>query len=78
MAREFTHHVTFRTRAAEQRELLRLKKTFGEAGGWGATFRWLFEQPEVQAVIQDRLNEASPAGADGTWGMDRSLPVGER
>ena len=30
------------------------------------------------AVIQDRLNEASPAGADGTWGMDRSLPVGDR
>ena len=78
MAREFTHHVTFRTRPAEQRELLRLKNTFGEEGGWGATFRWLLEQPGVKQVVQERLNEMSPAGADGMWGIERSVPVGDR
>jgi hypothetical protein len=41
-------------------------------------FRWLFDQPEVEEAISRRLNEASPAGADGTWGIEASLPAGDR
>ena len=40
--------------------------------------RWLLQQPEVKQVIQERLNEMSPAGADGMWGIERSVPVGDR
>lgn len=78
MARELTHVVSFRVTAAEYRELARLRATCGTQ--WGETFRWLLRDGDVRKVIEQRLNEASPAGADGMWGggIEASLPRGDR
>ena len=77
MARELTHVISFRASATSHRRMERVRATFPEAQ-WGEMFRWFFEQPEVQDMIDKRLNEASPAGADGMWGIEASLPSGDR
>jgi hypothetical protein len=79
MPRELTHVISFRTTASSHRKLHRVRSTFPD-GQWGEFFRWLFDQPEVQDVIDQRLNESSPAGADGMWtsGIEATLPAGDR
>ena len=77
MPRELTHVVSFRTTASVHRRLNRVRATFPDAQ-WGEMFRWLFDQPETDELIQKRLNESSPAGADGMWGIEASLPVNDR
>ena len=79
MPRELTHVVSFRTTASVHRRLNRVRATFPDAQ-WGEMFRWLFDQPETDELIQKRLNESSPAGADGMWGVgiEHSLPTGDR
>lgn len=76
MARELTHVISFRVTASEYRELARLRATCGTQ--WGETFRWLLGEQAVRETIMERLNESSPAGADGMWGIEASLPVGDR
>jgi hypothetical protein len=78
MARELTNVVSFRTSASEHRKLLRMRDTLSE-GGWREMFIWLLNEPSVKAVIDERLDTHSPAGADGkSWGAEASLPVGDR
>jgi hypothetical protein len=77
MPRELTHVVAFRTTAASHRKLHRVRTTFPDAQ-WGEMFRWIFDQPEVQDLIDRRLNEHSPAGAEGTWGAEAGLPRSDR
>ena len=77
MARSYTHVLSFRITAAEHRSLQRLRATFPEAQ-WGETFRWLLQDPTVVDVINERLEKESPASDRGSWGLDMSLPVGDR
>lgn len=72
-----THVVSFRTTASSHRKLQRLRATFPEAQ-WGEMFRWMFDHPDINRVLDERLAEESPAGADGSWGIENSLPVGDR
>lgn len=54
-------------------QLLALQSTFPEPQ-WGCTFRWVFEQPEVQDAIARRLAEGQVVrmgGADRAMGADR-------
>jgi hypothetical protein len=76
VARNYTHVIAFRTTAAEHRKLQALRATFPEMG-WGETFRWLMEEPAVQEAIATRLAE-QPAFRDPVWGLEASLPVGDR
>lgn len=78
VARELTHVVSFRTSASEHRKLSRARDTMDE-GGWRDFFVWLMNEPAVKSVIDERLATHSPAGIDGkSWGLDASLPVGDR
>jgi hypothetical protein len=77
MAVQLSHVISFRTTAAEHRRLHRVRATFPDAR-WGEMFRWLLDQPEVEDAIGRRLNEHSPAGAAGTWGIEASLPESDR
>jgi hypothetical protein len=78
VARELTNVVSFRTSASEHRKLSRMRDTLGDSG-WREMFIWLLNEPTVKAVIDERLNSHSPAGADGkSWGAEASLPRGDR
>jgi hypothetical protein len=76
VARTYTHVIAFRTTAAEHRKLQALRSTFPDMG-WGEMFRWLMDQPAVKEAIAVRLAE-QPAVEDKPWGLEASLPVGDR
>lgn len=75
MARTYTHVIAFRVTAAEYRKLQSLRSTFPEMG-WGEMFRWLIEEPSVEQAIADRV--AVEPVYELPWGIDASLPVGDR
>ena len=75
VARTYTHVIAFRTTAAEHRNLQALRSTFPEIG-WGEAFRWLFDQPEVKEAIMRRVAEEPIV--ERPWGLEASLPVGDR
>lgn len=76
MARHLTHNVSFRVPASEMGRLQALRATFPEQQ-WGVAMRWLFDQPEVAALIAQRAG-SSPPPEVLTGGMDASLPRGDR
>lgn len=76
MARTYTHVVAFRTTAAEHRKLQALRSTFPDMG-WGEMFRWLLEHPDVERAIEMRLT-SEDTDDDRTWGLEASLPAGDR
>jgi hypothetical protein len=71
-----THHVSFRTSAAQHLKLMKLKATFPDMT-WGESFRWLLEEPAVKEVIERRLGMVEPVERP-MGGADYSLPVGDR
>jgi len=75
MARHLTHNVSFRVPASEMGRLQALRATFPEQQ-WGVAMRWLFDQPEVEALIEQRAGNAPVEVPTG--GMDASLPRGDR
>lgn len=74
VARIYTHVIAFRTSASEHRKLQELRSTFVEPE-WGQTMRWLFDQPEVQDVINAKLGDPI---ATPPVGIEASLPIGDR
>ena len=72
MARFLTHVVTFRVSDAEIVKLQALRATFAEQQ-WGEVMRWLFQQPEVEALIAARVKPDR-----GISGIEASLPTGDR
>lgn len=73
MARHLTHNVSFRVPASEIGKLQALRATFPDQQ-WGVAMRWLFDQPEVEALIQQRAG-GRPAVVSG---LEASLPRGDR
>ena len=75
MARHLTHNVSFRVPASEIGKLQALRATFPDQQ-WGVAMRWLFEQPEVQSLIEQRAGASGPSS--GASGIEASLPRGDR
>jgi len=74
MARHLTHNVSFRVPASEMGKLQALRATFPDQQ-WGVAMRWLFDQPEVEALIEQRAGGRAPVGVSG---LEASLPRGDR
>ena len=74
MARHLTHNVSFRVPASEMGKLQALRATFPDQQ-WGVAMRWLFDQPEVEALIEQRAGGRTPVGVSG---LEASLPRGDR
>jgi len=76
MARHLTHNISFRVPASEMGRLQALRGTFPDQQ-WGVAMRWLFDQPEVDQLIERRAKnpEAAPVGLSG---IENSLPTGDR
>lgn len=81
MAANYPHVISFRVTASEGRKLQRLRATFPEQK-WGEMFRWLIDRPAVQAEIEQRLADdlgsAQDDGSGRPWGVEASLPLGDR
>lgn len=74
MARHLTHCISFRVPAADMGKLQALRGTFADQE-WGIALRWLFDQPEVQELIERRARgDQEPVLS----GIERSVPRGDR
>lgn len=77
MARHLTHNISFRVPASEMGRLQALRATFPDQQ-WGVAMRWLFEQPEVAGLIAARAGQAPEPVHDHSFGVEASLPRGDR
>lgn len=56
MARKYTEVISFRVLPNEAQTLQAVRATFPERQ-WGELMRWLFTQPDVERIMQQRLVE---------------------
>jgi hypothetical protein len=54
VARKYTQVISFRVLSDEAEKLQAVKATFPDQQ-WGELMRWLFDHPDVQRLIQQRL-----------------------
>jgi hypothetical protein len=73
--RQYTQPIAFRVTAGDHRRLNALAATFTEPKV-SIALRWLLEQPETRALIDERLaTEATPQRG---WGLEAGLPTADR